>query len=93
MLYKKSKFIHFLLFFYLFSSYLGATHIHNDGHASQDDCQVCLVVKNLHSADAPTADTLSTLENSSQEDISFIQNICLFTLYKGYDSHAPPLFS
>jgi len=93
MIYKKSKFIHFLLFFYLFSSFLSASHIHHDAQLSHDDCKVCLVVKNLHSADAPTGDTLSILENSSTEDIFFIQNIPLPTLHKGYDSHAPPLFS
>jgi len=93
MVYKKSKFIHFLLFFYLFSSYLGATHVHNDSHASQDDCQVCLVVKNLHSADAPIGEALSTLENTLTEKTHYIQDIVLSTPYKGFNSHAPPLFS
>ena len=93
MVYKKSKFIHFLLFFYLFSSYLGATHIHCDAHASQDNCKVCLVVKNLHSADAPSTETPYTLENTPIEEIHCIQNIVLSTLYKGFDAHAPPLFS
>jgi len=93
MSYKASKFIHFLLFFYLFSSYLGATHVHNDSHASQDDCQVCLVVKNLHSADAPTTEALSALKNTLTEETYYIQDIVLSTLYKGFDAHAPPLFS
>jgi len=93
MVYKTSKFIHFLLFFYLFSAYLGATHVHCDEHTSQDDCKVCLVVKNLHSADVPTGNILSILAESTTEDIFFIQNIPFSTRHKGFDANAPPLFS
>lgn len=93
MSHKASKFIYFLLLFYLFSSYLGASHVHYDGHTSQDDCQVCLVVKNLHSADLPTGDILSIIESSVAEKIHCLQDIVLSTLYKGFDAHAPPLFS
>ena len=45
MRYAKQYTIRFLLFFYLFSSYLGAAHIHHDALASHDDCKVCVVAK------------------------------------------------
>jgi hypothetical protein len=93
MSHKVLKSIHFLLFLYLFSSYLSATHIHNNSHTSQDNCQVCLVVKNLHSADAPTIDTLPVFKNIQTEETHYIQTIVLSTPYKGFDAHAPPLYS
>ncbi len=51
--YFKKRLRHFLLFFYVTSAYLGATHIHHEALASHDDCKVCIVVKNLHSGDTP----------------------------------------
>jgi len=89
----KSTIIRLLLFFYLSSSYLSATHIHHDDLKSLNDCKVHLIVKNLNSADAPTTlfELLScvgcftnTLFNTHQ----FVQPIS-----KGFNAQAPPYLS
>ena len=89
----KTMIIRLLLFFYLSSAYLSATHIHHDALESLDDCKVHLIVKNLNSADAPSTsfELLScvgcftyTLFSTHQ----FIQPI-----EKGFNAQAPPYFS
>ena len=64
----KRRLIHMLLAFYLFSSYLGDTHIHDEGYASHDSCKVCIVVKNLHSGDAPATFALIRLQYLVQKN-------------------------
>ncbi|RRS31607.1 MAG: hypothetical protein P794_03550 [Epsilonproteobacteria bacterium (ex Lamellibrachia satsuma)] len=88
----KHHVIHFLLFFYLFSSYLGATHIHHDALVPHDDCKVCVVVKNLHSGDMPEPVILPTVRNSVSEQIRFYETALFFTATKGFNAQAPPLF-
>ncbi|HFU77326.1 MAG TPA: hypothetical protein ENK68_02340 [Epsilonproteobacteria bacterium] len=90
----QKQFIRILLFFYLFSSFVSATHIHHhDAHESHADCKVCLVVKNLHSADIPSSYTFES-ELPYYQSISAFQNI-YYTLeiIKGYNAHATPSFS
>ena len=88
----KSTFIRLLLFFYLISTYLGATHIHHDALESVD-CKVHLLIKNLNSADTPN-DSLEFFECSNCfESINFYLNEFIQPITKGFDAHAPPLFS
>ena len=87
------KFISFTLLFYLLSSFLSATHIHNDEHVSHNDCKICIVVKNLHSADAPTITTLTVVETDHCQKIAISHTLFVSAIEKGFDAHAPPLFS
>ncbi len=84
--------IKLLFFFYLSSSYLGATHIHQDGLESLSDCKVHLLVKNLNSADAH--DGLFTLFGCGAcfESIAFYTHCFVQSLSKGFDAQAPPFF-
>lgn len=83
-----------LLFFYLTSSYLSATHIHNDSLEHHADCKVCLVVKNLHSGDAPNLDSgCLTCVGNYEIIVSFKNPLINTTIFKGFNATAPPLFS
>jgi len=85
----KKHFIRILLFFYLFSAFVSATHIHHDVLKADADCKVCIVVKNLHSADVPSA---YTFENILPYNLTTLtpQNL---QIIKGYNAQAPPSFS
>ncbi len=87
------SFVRLLLFFYLFSSFASATHIHHDMHASQDDCKVCIVVKNLHSADIPSAFFFEPICYAPIHIAHFSTQRHSYVHYKYIDSQAPPLFS
>jgi len=83
----------FLLFFYLFSSYAESTHIHHDPFASHSDCKLCQVAEDLHSGTLPETDFLPSVERASFAQIEFFQRFITFSIYKGFDAHAPPSFS
>ena len=89
----RMRIVKLLLFFYLFSSYLGAAHIHKDTLTSHDDCKVCIVVKNLHSGDAP-ATFAQPLIAWDTVLVVFLRHEAAAVLHdKGFDAHAPPRFS
>jgi len=92
MRYFKRHIVHFLLFFYITSSYLGATHIHHDALVSYDDCKVCIVVKNLHSGDTPASVALLDVDSAFTHIIArkTLSHVC--QIPKGFDAHAPPSF-
>ena len=88
----KSTLIRLLIFFYLTSAYLGATHIHHDGLESVD-CKVHLLIKNLNNADT-TDNSLDFFKcNNCFESISFYLNDFIQPIIKGFDAQAPPFFS
>ena len=82
-----------LLLVYLFSSYLGATHIHKEAFSAHDNCKVCIVVKNLHSADNPSTPILPFISQYKEALRDPYRNCFLQAIYKGFDAHAPPLLS
>jgi len=89
----QKHFVRILLFFYLFSSFVSATHIHHDALESHADCKVCVVVKNLHSADVPSVHSFDNVL-PYYVSISELKNTCYaLQIIKGYNAHAPPLFS
>jgi len=91
--YAKQYTIRFLLFFYLFSSYLGATHIHHDALASHDDCKkVCVVAKNLHNGDIPESGVLSVVWDRDSKQIIFYETVFYLGITKGFNAQAPPFF-
>jgi len=81
-----------ILFFYLFSAYVGATHIHHDVLVSHDDCKVCVVAKNLHGNDVTVAAPLLAAIDLSFEPASLPSAIITILTLKGFDAHAPPVF-
>jgi hypothetical protein len=85
--------IRLLLFFYLSSSYLSATHIHHDTLKSLDKCKVHLIVKNLNSADVPhnALELISCLH--CFYEISFNYATFIQAPHKGFNAQAPPLIS
>ena len=89
----KQILIRFLLLFYLSSSFLSATHIHNDHIMAHDDCKVCIVVKNLNSGDVPSFETLDFLVVLPEQILLTPEQLQATVIDKGFFSHAPPLFS
>jgi len=85
--------IRLLLFFYLTSSYLSATHIHKNIAQQHSDCKVCIVVKNLYAPDIPHIDISCIGCYNFYEKIEFHQQIVTTIPLKGFNSHAPPIFS
>jgi len=84
--------VRLLLFFYLTSSYLSATHIDKNITQQHSDCKVCIVVKNLHAPDIPHSD-IYTINDNYYEKIRFYQQIFTTILLKGFNSNAPPKLS
>ena len=89
----QQRIVHFLLLFYLLSSYLGATHIHHDALASHDNCKVCIVVKNLHNGKTSDSVTLPLTDTIRYQKPALYQSLFVVETFKGFDAHAPPLFS
>ena len=87
----KQILIRFLLLFYLGSSFLSATHIHKD-HLVHDDCKVCIVVKNLNSADVPSSESLNFVVLLPEQILLTPKQLHSIAIDKGFFSHAPPLF-
>ena len=89
----KSILLRFLLFFYLTSTYLGATHIHHDALESSLDCKVHVLVKNLNSADVPIFNEMFLECEGCYASIFYSSNAWVLSVYKGYNAQAPPYFS
>jgi hypothetical protein len=85
--------IRLLLFFYLSSAYLSATHIHNNALESLDDCKVHLIVKNLNSADAPTGSFELLACMGCFTNILFNTQQFILPIGKGFNAQAPPYLS
>jgi len=84
--------VRLLLFLYLTSSYLSATHVHNDALEQHKDCKVCIVVKNLNSGDVPTAQLNNFDCDYYYEPILSENYQTAYTPLKGFNANAPPLF-
>jgi len=56
-------------------------------------CKVCIVVKNLHSGDAPAVSILPAIEWHSLLIAVYRHDAVTPLLHKGFDAHAPPYFS
>jgi len=89
----KQILIRFLLLFYLSSSFLSATHIHKKPLTVHDDCKVCIVVKNLNSADVPSFETLDFVVLLPEQIVLTPKQLHPIVIDKGFSSHAPPFFS
>jgi hypothetical protein len=87
----KLTLIRLLLFFYLSSAYLGATHIHHKAMESVD-CKVHILVKNLNSGDALDSSFELLGCGGCFKSIAFNLDYFIVPLIKGFDAQAPPLF-
>jgi len=67
--------------------------MHHEHASSSDTCKVCVVVKNFNSSDIPKFGIeLFTFDNLY--DIVYLSHFYFHTtVFKGYYSTAPPLFS
>ena len=83
--------IRLLLFFYLSSSYLSATHIHNDALETHSNCKVCIVAKNLNSGDFPNSQFDTLTYTYYYEPIIFDIKKTTKSILKGFNANAPPL--
>ena len=81
-----------IVIFYLVSSFLSATHFHNDA-LEHNDCKVCIVHKNLNSADVPTTSILNLVCDYCYQAILFKATLFQDSLDKGFNANAPPHFS
>jgi len=91
---KQKHFVRILLFFYLFSTFVSASHIHHDDTAHDEGCDVCIVVKNLHSADSTPSFSLDKIVFTYSTVIALVeQHYTQYTNLKYIHSQAPPLFS
>jgi len=89
----QKHFVRILLFFYLFSSFVSATHIHHEAFKANADCKVCIVVKNLHSADVPSTYTFESLLPYNLTTLIHKNTCYTSQIIKGYNAQAPPSFS
>ncbi len=79
-----------LLLLFLGTSYLTATHIHHDDLDHEDGCEVCIVVKNFHSADIPHSDIDISLVEYTYDEIKLYHISPVTDICKGFYSTAPP---
>ena len=87
----KQILIRFLLLFYLTSSYLSATHIHNDAIEQHTKCQVCILAKNLNGTDIPSFDSGCLDCCYRYELIVTTQRDYQQIILKGFNANAPPI--
>ncbi len=85
--------VRLLIFFYLTSSYLSATHIHHEVLTKHSECKVCIIVKNLHGADIPYIYHICLNCVNYYKPIIFKQKSIYLIQLKGFHSNAPPYFS
>jgi len=90
---KQKHFVRILLFFYLFSSFVSASHIHHDADTSQDNCSVCIVVKNLNSGDITPSVTLDKIVYTYSTILPLVMHYTQYANFKYIYSQAPPTFS
>jgi len=92
-LFKVSKTYHIkiILFFYLFSAYVSATHIHHDTFGSHDNCKVCVVSNNLQSGDIVSTTPILREVDFNYEEPYEVKTLLNLEVYKGFYSQAPPL--
>ena len=90
---KQKHFVRILLFFYLFSAFVSASHVHHDDTAHDEGCDVCIVVKNLHSADSTPLFALDKIATNYTVIALVEQHYTQYTNLKYNHSQAPPLFS
>lgn len=83
---------HLLIVIYFVASFLSATHIHKSTQV-HDDCKVCIVHKNLNSADAPNTSTFNLVCDYCYEAILLKATLFQDALDKGFNANAPPYFS
>jgi c-di-AMP phosphodiesterase-like protein len=82
-----------ILFFYLTSTYLSATHIHKNSLEHNTDCKVCIVVKNLHNGAVPAVELNGVTTLNNYMALIFNQQQTIQILLKGFNAQAPPIFS
>ncbi|MCB4744244.1 MAG: hypothetical protein LGB07_01095 [Sulfurovum sp.] len=92
-MYFKKRFLYTILLIYLLSSFLQASHIHHDKHTSHDNCNICIVVKNLHGANITPPCILEKVYFNDSKIVNFIAHIEPYRNLKYIYSQAPPLFS
>jgi len=79
-----------LFLFYLSSSYLAVNHFHKDPIKAGADCQVCIIVKNLHSGDIPSLEPNNLIVSYHAEPIVYRVKKTDKTIIKGFNANAPP---
>ena len=86
----KYLFIKTLLFLFLVSSSLSASHIHHDDADHEAECEVCIVINNFYSGDTPKSTVeIASLECTFDEIVQY-ESYALKHLPLGYYSTAPP---
>lgn len=81
--------IKLLLFLYLTSAYLGATHIHQKA-LKPLDCKVHLLIKNLNSADVPVIDDIVLTCEECHNRLFYYCSRWVQPTVKGFNAQAPP---
>ncbi len=83
---------HLLIVVYFITSFMSAIHIHKDAQV-HDDCKICIVHKNLNSADVPSTSTLNLVCDYCYQAILFKPTLFQDVLDKGFNANAPPHIS
>jgi len=84
--------VNLILIFYITASTIATTHIHKEG-ISNTDCKICIVIKNLHSADTPSPDQNLIVPCFYEKQISFTKRVFYYLNIKGFFAKAPPSLS
>ncbi len=82
--------IRFILFIYLTSSYLSATHIHTKLQHSYSKCKIHFIIKNLNGADISNNSSEIIECFNCYELLSLKEEILNLVTLKGFNSNAPP---
>ena len=80
-----------LIFFYLVSTHLTATHIHHDHH-EHSDCKICHVAQNIDAADIDMTATQYIIVGINYLSSIYHDTYDVIELLKGYHAQAPPSY-
>lgn len=86
----KQLIVKLLMVFYVFFSFVSATHTHHDCEEHFDDCQICVIVKAYSGTDTPFDSIVLEYDFTSYLTESFSSASINILNLKGFFSHAPP---
>jgi len=81
-----------LLFLFLSSSYVSATHMHSTDSHHQDNCDICVIINNFHSGDISLLSFVIDAIEYNYECIQLNESFYIYQIFKGFNSTAPPSF-
>jgi len=88
----KGQLVALLLYSYIVTAFLSATHVHADETDHHDNCDVCIIMHNFIGTDIPPSDTLVAILDAPYICALYQETSRFTACEKPYHAQAPPNF-